>query len=156
LKDTLRIVLNAIGWLVLLAALGSMGFLCDNPEATVPGYTIFFLACFLLSYLYQKTHKKHNLDQSKSAQLIRKIMGVFLILGSVLAPYKIFNSLWPGYFNGFFSGKAMLLTVICLALIAIAGAGIMLLNKTKGNNTCLLYTSPSPRDVEESRMPSSA
>ena len=25
-----------------------------------------------------------------------------------------------------------------------------------GNNSCLLYTSPSPRDVEESRMPSSA
>ena len=24
------------------------------------------------------------------------------------------------------------------------------------NGTCLLYTSPSPRDVEESRMPSSA
>ena len=24
------------------------------------------------------------------------------------------------------------------------------------NETCLLYTSPSPRDVEESRMPSSA
>ena len=25
-----------------------------------------------------------------------------------------------------------------------------------GCNACLLYTSPSPRDVEESRMPSSA
>ena len=25
-----------------------------------------------------------------------------------------------------------------------------------GFETCLLYTSPSPRDVEESRMPSSA
>ena len=25
-----------------------------------------------------------------------------------------------------------------------------------GDNACLLYTSPSPRDVEESRMPSSA
>ena len=25
-----------------------------------------------------------------------------------------------------------------------------------GHQTCLLYTSPSPRDVEESRMPSSA
>ena len=25
-----------------------------------------------------------------------------------------------------------------------------------GIGTCLLYTSPSPRDVEESRMPSSA
>ena len=26
----------------------------------------------------------------------------------------------------------------------------------KGGEPCLLYTSPSPRDVEESRMPSSA
>ena len=26
----------------------------------------------------------------------------------------------------------------------------------KAHNGCLLYTSPSPRDVEESRMPSSA
>ena len=32
-----------------------------------------------------------------------------------------------------------------------------LLNKKKEDLTsCLLYTSPSPRDVEESRMPSSA
>ena len=28
--------------------------------------------------------------------------------------------------------------------------------KTVFGGTCLLYTSPSPRDVEESRMPSSA
>ena len=28
--------------------------------------------------------------------------------------------------------------------------------KPNGQGTCLLYTSPSPRDVEESRMPSSA
>ena len=28
--------------------------------------------------------------------------------------------------------------------------------KSMDFNTCLLYTSPSPRDVEESRMPSSA
>ena len=27
---------------------------------------------------------------------------------------------------------------------------------SSGNRSCLLYTSPSPRDVEESRMPSSA
>ena len=32
----------------------------------------------------------------------------------------------------------------------------VLLEKLKNIQTCLLYTSPSPRDVEESRMPSSA
>ena len=31
-----------------------------------------------------------------------------------------------------------------------------LYNFYNGFKTCLLYTSPSPRDVEESRMPSSA
>ena len=30
------------------------------------------------------------------------------------------------------------------------------LNAERSNAICLLYTSPSPRDVEESRMPSSA
>ena len=30
------------------------------------------------------------------------------------------------------------------------------LKNSNGSNLCLLYTSPSPRDVEESRMPSSA
>ena len=34
---------------------------------------------------------------------------------------------------------------------------VLALNEfTKSVNICLLYTSPSPRDVEESRMPSSA
>ena len=47
-----------------------------------------------------------------------------------------------------------------------SGVGIVVLNKhnqvfvakriDNPNNYCLLYTSPSPRDVEESRMPSSA
>ena len=36
------------------------------------------------------------------------------------------------------------------------GAGAPNLMASKVAYTCLLYTSPSPRDVEESRMPSSA
>ena len=35
----------------------------------------------------------------------------------------------------------------CLKFVSFVGAVV---------STCLLYTSPSPRDVEESRMPSSA
>ena len=30
------------------------------------------------------------------------------------------------------------------------------MNKQPGSNSCLLYTSPSPRDRQKSRMPSSA
>ena len=34
--------------------------------------------------------------------------------------------------------------------------GALIADKVVGKGACLLYTSPSPRDVEESRMPSSA
>ena len=33
---------------------------------------------------------------------------------------------------------------------------VLAMRLEKGTKACLLYTSPSPRDVEESRMPSSA
>eukprot|EP00831_Metopus_contortus_P036502 TRINITY_DN28872_c0_g1_i3.p1 TRINITY_DN28872_c0_g1~~TRINITY_DN28872_c0_g1_i3.p1 ORF type:complete len:104 (-),score=7.29 TRINITY_DN28872_c0_g1_i3:99-410(-) len=36
------------------------------------------------------------------------------------------------------------------------GGGISLLDNYVLNKTCLLYTSPSPRDLSTSRMPSSA
>ena len=36
------------------------------------------------------------------------------------------------------------------------GAGFDLQGRQQAIAVCLLYTSPSPRDVEESRMPSSA
>ena len=39
-----------------------------------------------------------------------------------------------------------------LAVMGASGSG----KSTAMNIFCLLYTSPSPRDVEESRMPSSA
>ena len=42
----------------------------------------------------------------------------------------------------------------------LPGANVLIQNTVFGGvtdlNGCLLYTSPSPRDVEESRMPSSA
>ena len=51
-----------------------------------------------------------------------------------------------------------------LAVIGLGYVGLPLVVESSNcdlkvvgyDNNCLLYTSPSPRDVEESRMPSSA
>ena len=51
--------------------------------------------------------------------------------------------------------KKVFLTVL-FALICTMGFSQVSFNVKAGLNLCLLYTSPSPRDVEESRMPSSA
>ena len=73
--------------------------------------------------------------------------------------------------------RRLTLTLVLLIPVAVAGAiqpllvgqAIAVLRRVGGaanesviplfqglDSTCLLYTSPSPRDVEESRMPSSA
>ena len=52
--------------------------------------------------------------------------------------------------------------MLTLILIALAGAAANLVDGGIGmgfgvtSTTCLLYTSPSPRDRQKSRMPSSA
>ena len=43
-----------------------------------------------------------------------------------------------------------------MQLCIIAGSGNLPIQLAKENKDCLLYTSPSPRDAHESRMPSSA
>ena len=71
----------------------------------------------------------------------RSIMAPTILQGSI----SIFGSPFPKY---------NLFLLIIGPLVAI---GLWLFsNKTKMGKICLLYTSPSPRDVEESRMPSSA
>ena len=48
-------------------------------------------------------------------------------------------------------------TVIkCESVYKIFGENAKKMLEESNGNVCLLYTSPSPRDVEESRMPSSA
>ena len=70
----------------------------------------------------------------------------------------------------FSSWQGLLSTLLGLALITLIGVGIRLLvmqtiqqRRARENRqinerlrTCLLYTSPSPRDKRQSRMPSSA
>ena len=76
---------------------------------------------------------------------------------------------WRGYFLGGIFGfllaegwRAPVLDIICLPVIGILlftfGFSINDFFDIKGDKfkNCLLYTSPSPRDLSTSRMPSSA
>ena len=49
-----------------------------------------------------------------------------------------------------------LIVFLVYLIITVQKLGRVIDETEKTIKTCLLYTSPSPRDVEESRMPSSA
>ena len=75
-----------------------------------------------------------------------KIFSQFRILNKLLAP-TFFNSLRTdqqvGYVVSSYESRIREYPAISMVIIS-------------DNTDCLLYTSPSPRDVEEARMPSSA
>ena len=52
------------------------------------------------------------------------------------------------------NGIAIFSGVVALSVVGVGG--YVFIRKDAIIDSCLLYTSPSPRDVEESRMPSSA
>ena len=52
---------------------------------------------------------------------------------------------------------AIIMVVVIASLLAYTATSLKpLQSKNVKNETCLLYTSPSPRDKRQSRMPSSA
>ena len=71
-----------------------------------------------------------------------------LVLGESIIAYKNITTSEP-FFTGHFPGKQVMPGVLIVEAMAQA-SGIL------GFKTCLLYTSPSPRDRTRSRMPSSA
>ena len=58
--------------------------------------------------------------------------------------------------NSIEGNKKNNITIIYTPHANVKKTGDMAVGTVMFHNDCLLYTSPSPRDVEESRMPSSA
>ena len=54
------------------------------------------------------------------------------------------------------TGKGLVSGVIALTLAILCLLGVLAFHFPEYLTTCLLYTSPSPRDKRQSRMPSSA
>ena len=75
-----------------------------------------------------------------------------LIVLACIAVQLLLNMLVPLEVN-----LSLLLGLVLLILsLGIITYAFRELNNNETTYICLLYTSPSPRDVEESRMPSSA
>eukprot|EP00829_Urostomides_striatus_P015165 TRINITY_DN4698_c0_g1_i1.p4 TRINITY_DN4698_c0_g1~~TRINITY_DN4698_c0_g1_i1.p4 ORF type:complete len:110 (-),score=48.27 TRINITY_DN4698_c0_g1_i1:10-315(-) len=66
----------------------------------------------------------------------------------------IIHIVWP--ISGNAEKKELLITAIKKALILAGEYHLRNIAIPAGSNSCLLYTSPSPRDLSTSRMPSSA
>ena len=82
--------------------------------------------------------------------------------GSVPRVVSVSSSLDDGFF---IAGDTLMLTISFNESVIVTGVPQLMLrtgsssaraNYISGTNTCLLYTSPSPRDRQKSRMPSSA
>ena len=89
------------------------------------------------------------------------------IIASTITTLMVFLPLlfWPGIVGGFMKYLPITVIFVLSASLLMALVFVPVLGSIFGKSrsirarkiyNCLLYTSPSPRDVEESRMPSSA
>ena len=56
-------------------------------------------------------------------------------------------------------GFTLVLSLVLLLVMSLMGGALIVIasgDHQSNNTSCLLYTSPSPRDIMRSRMPSSA
>ena len=80
-----------------------------------------------------------------------------VFFGAAELPFDGFFALFVFCFS--LGGVAVVFRDVQGVLPEVASDGFLMVfagGATVKGRTCLLYTSPSPRDVEESRMPSSA
>ena len=135
------------------------GYLMDtkNPEKSIPGSTviagigfIFGTRCMIViddSGIMAGSMTAaggYKIRRAEQISLEQKLPFVHLVesAGGDLLNYTV---------EGFSEGGALF-----GGLAKLSKAGIPVISILHGSSTCLLYTSPSPRDRTRSRMPSSA
>jgi len=131
MTNTIKTIGQIAGWLGLWAVFSSVGFATDNPQLMVPAYAIFFLLVFGLVLIYVKSHKQVLVTDSKSAVMIKKISGVFLVGLSFYMPT------WFVKGAHFTSGIYILITALTIVAVAISVGAIMLINKNRQKNIAL-------------------
>ena len=92
------------------------------------------------------------MQNSNQNNLIPKIKMFFLRNGWEPLPFQIES--WEAFFNG--ENGIIQVPTGCGKTYAALMGPLSKIEDPKNNKSCLLYTSPSPRDKRQSRMPSSA
>lgn len=123
MKDVLKKIIQIIGWIVLLGAFASIGFGTDNPQLMVPLYFLVFLVLFAILFFIARKRKRAVDTRPDKSPLLKKILGVILLLAGILMPYFFFRGI------GFSTGIYLILTIVTIILIAIAFIAIRLIDK---------------------------
>ncbi|MBN1327742.1 MAG: hypothetical protein JW996_07315 [Candidatus Cloacimonetes bacterium] len=129
-----KTVMSIIGWIILLAAFGSLGFTSDNPAVGVPVFTAFFLVVFGLVYFYVKTHQGKHETNVQAVNLITKLFGIILFLLALFSPIIALRKInLPFVYN-------LILFIATAILIVLGIFAVSLINneKSKGFTSKLL------------------
>lgn len=125
---SVKSIVKIIGWIVLLAAFGSLGFTSDDPGVGVPVFSLFFILIFVLTYLYVKKHQKHQTIEPKAIVTIKKGLGIVLILLALLSPFFVFRA------ANFPFISYLIVTLITTVIIGLGVLAITMINSPKDNS----------------------
>ena len=129
MSKIVKSAVNILGWIILLAAFGSLGFTSDNPAIGVPVFLVFFILVFVLTYLYIKNHNKHQVKDIKYIHLIKKIAGAVLLLLALFTPYFVFRT------ANFPFLSYLIIVLITGILVALGAFAVTMINSEKAKNT---------------------
>ncbi len=125
---TLKVIVNIIGWIILLVCFGALGFSTDNPAIGVPIYTVFFALVFGLVFLYVRKHKRHEKTNQTTINLIHKIFGLILLLLAVFSPVIALRKIeLPFIYN-------LIMFFSTAVIIGLGTLAVTMLNNTRSNS----------------------
>ncbi|MBN2460989.1 MAG: hypothetical protein JXB60_05225 [Candidatus Cloacimonetes bacterium] len=122
----LKTIVNIIGWVVLLAAFGALGFTSDNPAVGVPLFTVFFVIVFGLVYLYARKHQKLRATNIRTVSIIHKIIAVLLAVLALFSPIIALRKInLPFAYN-------IIILIFTAIMIGLGVLAVSLINNRKG------------------------
>ena len=128
MSKIVKSAVNILGWIILLAAFGSLGFSSDDPAIGVPVFLVFFILVFILTYIYIKKHQKHQAKDITYLSKIKKVAGIILILLALFTPYFAFRTANFPVFT------YLIIIFITAILITLGVIAISMINSEKAKN----------------------